>query len=624
MLLCDVADLPESDDYLLATWNEYAESARRVSIARRLDERAHDIRARYLAFVHDLGRTRVGAVTLIERLAARDGYSLWWTSTLAEKSPFKSPAIIECLKLLVLEEVLREWRPVELHLQGFDAARVAAIEHLARNMDIRVVRGTRRPGTRSLKDVFRALPAMLQAGVWLFRHQVPRLRLRGVHRVPWFAGRNALSFFSYFFNISDAGFKAGEFRPAQWGDLPQFCARRGLRTNWAHHLLLTPVVPSAQVALEWVRRFHEDAAHQGAHAFFDTFVSLATLWRATLAYLRIALRSFALREIRVAFTPSGSRASFWPLLAGEWRDSVRGRVAFQACVWIEAFDALLRELPRQQLGLFLQENQGWERVLIHAWRRHGHGGLVGVAHSTVRFWDLRYFDDPREYNGAAAARRPAPDAVALNGSVAERMYRDAGYPGKTVAVEALRFMHLARDAIRREHVGDATTQGATTVLVAGDSVREATDELLRCLAAALPALRRRLRVLFKPHPWCAIDLSAYGLAAVEQRHEPIEQLIGESDIVCGGISSVTLEAYCAGTGVVVFVARGSLNFSPMLGLSNVRMVRNPSEMAAALDDTPAVRATRGPSLFHLDAALPRWAQLFESHGLALAPEAVEA
>ena len=52
----------------------------------------------------------------------------------------------------------------------------------------------------------------------------------------------------------------------------------------------------------------------------------------------------------------------------------------------------MASLPRQRLGLYLCENQGWERIFIRAWRKHGHGKLIGVAHSTIGYWDMRYFD----------------------------------------------------------------------------------------------------------------------------------------------------------------------------------------------------------------------------------------
>ncbi len=50
-----------------------------------------------------------------------------------------------------------------------------------------------------------------------------------------------------------------------------------------------------------------------------------------------------------------------------------GGDAISRLLAIELFDAMMRNLPRQSRGLYLCENQGWERALAHARRKHGHG-----------------------------------------------------------------------------------------------------------------------------------------------------------------------------------------------------------------------------------------------------------
>ena len=57
----------------------------------------------------------------------------------------------------------------------------------------------------------------------------------------------------------------------------------------------------------------------------------------------------------------------------------------------EAIDNILSNIPKQKVGIYLLENQAWEKSLISSWNKFNHGGLIGVAHSTIRFWDLRYF-----------------------------------------------------------------------------------------------------------------------------------------------------------------------------------------------------------------------------------------
>ena len=59
------------------------------------------------------------------------------------------------------------------------------------------------------------------------------------------------------------------------------------------------------------------------------------------------------------------------------------------------------------------ENQNWERIFLFFWRKNGHGKNIGVKHTTIRYWDLRYFDISKN----KFFNLPQPDLVAVNGKI---------------------------------------------------------------------------------------------------------------------------------------------------------------------------------------------------------------
>ena len=84
-------------------WQGYSSNNKFLSIPGYIEEHANDLRAKYLAFIHDLGETDLKGKKIVEHLDIGDDFSLWWMTTLAEKSPFKSPKIYDCLRLIALE-----------------------------------------------------------------------------------------------------------------------------------------------------------------------------------------------------------------------------------------------------------------------------------------------------------------------------------------------------------------------------------------------------------------------------------------------------------------------------------------------------------------------------------------
>ena len=158
-----------------------------------------------------------------------------------------------------------------------------------------------------------------------------------------------------------------------------------LQLNWCH-LFLTS---SVQTAIDWLRRFHKDSEQQGTHTT-DQYLDWNVVVRVLVCW--ICAVSFYLRHLQVSWPSPVDCSWLWPVFQKDWEDSWMGPVSIQNILWSHLFDKMLGSLPSQRLGLYLMENQGWERIFLHFWRKHGHGTIIGVPHSTIRHWDLRYFD----------------------------------------------------------------------------------------------------------------------------------------------------------------------------------------------------------------------------------------
>ena len=83
-----------------------------------------------------MGETRINEKTINDHLSLENGYNLWWMSLVAEKSPFKSPKIFDCLRLLALEEIIisKDIKKVILHSSSKILAE--AVKILCDNLDI--------------------------------------------------------------------------------------------------------------------------------------------------------------------------------------------------------------------------------------------------------------------------------------------------------------------------------------------------------------------------------------------------------------------------------------------------------------------------------------------------------
>ena len=619
IVVWDQAESPPAGGGAVLCWRSYAHGGSVSSVPRYLEAHADRIRSRYLAFIHDLGESLVAGRRVIDHLNFGDGFSFWWMTTIAEKSPFKSPRIYDCLRMFALEEMLAETHPSHLTLVSSDRSVAQAMQATCLNLNIGFKwerRGARQKW--SLRSVYVALPYALKA-VLSLRHVMVRWPLRKSIGPRWFGDRAAIFICSYFIHLDPTLCARGQFHSRQWESLPRLLHDGGRRTNWLQLFLFSVAVPDVGTGLSWVRRFNADAVNQGCHAFVDGYITVGLLLRALTRWLRLCAASRRLRHVPSAFRPQGSALWLWPLLRDDWRRSLTGQIGIGNCLAVEQFDAALDGVPHQEIGLYLCENQAWEKALLRAWRKHGHGRIIGVQHATAPFWHLYYFDDPRSLTAKGECALPLPDQLAVNGAAAWTAFIEAGYAeGRLVQVEALRYLNLAglatrsgRDGARHDDAAPpATAPRALKVLVLGDLIPTSMHHLLGMLVDAMPLLPRQCQVTFKPHPGYAVDLAKYPSLAAGETAEPLAQILPEYDVaVSANSTSAAVDAYVAGLPVIIGVDGDDLNLSPLRGQAGACFVSSPLDLAAALQAIGSVGAAPDrdrKEFFCLDAEMPRW------------------
>ena len=591
------------------------------SVPRYIEENGERLRSRYLAFIHDLGEAEICGKPVVDHLDIGDDFSYWWMTHLAEKSPFKSPGIYSCMRLLALEEILRERNPADLTFHSPDGKEAEAVRILCRNLGIAYSwhkTGVTGPNW-SLRRLYRLLPHFVRALIIFAMHLATRWRLRRVRLPNWSGGHKAIFMCSYFIHLDPILCAQGQFHSRQWEVLPQYLNEKGWRANWIQHFLTSKVVPDVGTGLSWLEKFNADPDRQGRHCFLDCYLTWHVVWRTLKDWLRLVWRSWQLRQIQEYFRPRDSRCSFWPILRDEWRSSIGGTVAIGNCLWVALFDSVMSRMPRQGLGLYLCENQGWERAFLHAWRRHGHGRIIAVPHATVPFWHLYYFDDARSLASRNRCGMPQPDVLAVNGAMARRAFTEAGYPSsKMVDVEALRYMKLTTSD-KNPHTRKMAMPplGKVNVLILGELLPASMNRLLELVQAAAKNLPDGYQFTFKPHPGYSVDLSNFANLEAKQTTEALDLILQDYDVaISANSTSAAVDAYISGLPVIVGLDGSDLNLSPLRGQTDVSFVGTPDELVSALlkvkESTPQ-NFGKG-DIFFLDEKLPRWSSLLQKYG----------
>ena len=575
------------------------------------------LRRKYLAWIHDLGESQIDGKRLIDHLAVDNGLSYWWLTLLAEKSPWKSPPIVDAIRLLALEEILLEEKPGTFLLVSANRSLHEVLSDLCQNLGISYEweRLAAPPRPRlSCRGIYHALPPLVRAFTRLAHYVLTRWPFSQAEKSGWFGDGKSLFICSPLYDIDSNSARDGHFHSRLWEGLPGLMTKQGLSGNWLHLYVPRDVGLTPRIAMNWVQCFNQQPQSQGSHAFLDAYLSWRIVGRVLKNWLRVSFVSWRLRKIKPAFRPEGSQVSLWPIFRGDWRDSMRGSSAMRNLLWIELFDRALMDSPHQDKGIYLCENQPWERALIHAWRKHGHGELIAVAHATVRFWDLRYFSDPRTLRSLEPCAMPQADRIALNGKVAIDTYLAADYPRESIVeCEALRYGYL-RD-LQPWHSSREVTEAPIRVLILGDYTASGTIKMLQLLEAAASRISVPATYTVKPHQNYLVNAENYPSLRLKVVTNSLGEIMHNFDIVySGNMTSAAVDACLFGLPVVVMLNETELNFSPLRGEPAARFVGTPQELADAVQTMSRGLAAKPgcEEFFFLDPELPRWAQILAS------------
>lgn len=616
VVIWDAEGSPPLGDWTTVLWRGFGDGtiAGVVSISKLIEENADVLRRRYLAWIYDLGETRIKDRRLVDHLELWPGFSYWWMSLLVEKCNYgKSPQIADAIRLMAFDgwaadrtvgsiTLTSANRPLAECLRLWWGKLGVAFEWQRLPMSAVYLSWGRRS--------YQSLPPTLQALAGLLRYLIVRFTLRGAGLKDWQHTDGRVTFVSYLFNLVPDSAKAGKYESPYWAHLPDDLQSEGCKTNWLHLYVKDALLPGAGKAADIIREFNKAGRGEQIHATLDTFLSVCVVFKALSDWARLAWTGRRLQQ-RISTTASEG-LNLWPLFVEDWRQSTGGFTAMSNALNRNLFQSAMKSLPKQRVGVYLQENQCWEFGLIQAWKGAGHGRLVGVPHSSVRFWDLRYFFDSRSYNRVGNNALPLPDKVALNGKAATDAYLAGGYPATDlVQVEALRYLYLG-EGRTRPAADYSVSKGRLRLLVLGDYLSANTRLQMRLLEKAAQSLPAGTIITVKPHPACPIRPEDYPGLSITVTMASISTLLPDCDVAyASAVTSAAVDAHCAGVPVVSVLDPSNLNLSPLRGCAGASFAGTPEELAHEL--ISAASAPRSPetrqNLFTTDPKLPRWRQL---------------
>ena len=586
----------QSESILL--WRQFTDQNNEqatASICQIIEDNCAELRAKILRLIFDVGNSvRTNPKT---RHNIRVGFDYFWMTQFHSRPYTQSAQLNNSAKLFALFEILQVNKITKLTVYSNDKSLSKVFASIAKmlHIEFQTARAKNRPKNISAAvRIKKFAPRPLLAIAALLRQCKTSIALK--QKPTRVVEPNSISFFDYWYRFADSVSTDRKFASQYWSRLVKELDHTEI--NWWHNLVDQNKLVELNTAKYLLTDFNQHPRH--IHKIVDARVSFKVVLRSIVDHGHLFIKSMPGKKFAPSFVDQNTGIDFWPLFKREWLNSYRGYEALVNCLRLNRLESLISTMPHQKLGVYLIENQPWEMAMLHLWRKFKHGKLIGVAHSTVRFWDLRLMSDMRQFKSNSAM--PRPDCIAVNGALAKSSLLESGYPAsEIVEVEALMYLHLSAKKVKQK------SNSPKTILVATDYLDSATQAQLRLLEQVVALNPSKYRILLKPH-WSQSLKNLKFESEVVSGKKDLADFFDQADVLyCSAITSAVIDGVCSGLPVIQCLDPMSFNLSPLRENLAVQTVRTSAELIKALDEIEQLAPEVDPNeLFNLDSNLPKW------------------
>lgn len=582
---------PPPPDEPVILWDSFGaldQHPETISLPIFIEENSHEIRKRILRFLQEAGELkRFDGTPLVEALSTPDGLSLWWMACSIIKR-LGDPTIPLIARLIALEMLLGDrGANLAVSLECDD-------ENLKRLLASCIT------GNQPLTQVWRRRVAvrafhLLKAGFAILHHLWSTSFQSHGLLDDFRSHQGGAVFFDYFLTGTSDHSGHSRYQSMYWGDVPNLI----YSPTWIH--VIPTKINRRLIALASKAVGELNRTKNEHHYLYLKKLTIQNL-KLVLSNHLIGQRAYRdYSNLLRKFTMSGSKLYLWSVVEDKWADALLGSASINNQLAIVSAGTTAQNSRDISRIYYLMENQPWELALVHQVQLANQTTISGVPHSTIRFWDLRYFNTDLDTKGKTESPIPQPSRILVNSTNAAEALIESGIPSQCVEpVESARYNYLSA-------LTWSPPSGLPSILVLGDFAEHMNTNLTEQIRIALPLIDFRLNFVLKSHPACPFTESQVELIPHITTNEPLSSLFPRSSVVVTtGGSSTSAEALTLGVPTILVLDPTSLDFSPNLSSERLAKVRNPQELARMICTFLSAPATEQISTFIVDPGLTRW------------------
>ena len=583
--------LIKSND-LVILWNQYEEDKLNYfSIPQYIEDNCDFYKNLFLSIITNIGNYEINGKNILQIFKREATFNFWWLTSIQLKSNIDDKSEINnCIKLLALNDIINRHQVGSISIITENKNLLISVKEICSLKNIKF--------NNYYKPIIRNKTGynIIESIIFLLKYIYFNLINFRILNRRSLSGE--ISFFDIFVHLKENSILTNRFNSSYWNELINVLRTSKYKISWTHLFYSHKITPKFPKAKELANKFNKYDSQNMKHLFLEDYLSLKLILKAVLIYFKTLPKYYSIyRNSKYFFKYKD--INFFYFLKDEFNDSLFGKVRIINEIRLLSFDMLLKNSKKQIFGFYIQENQAWEIILISKWKKYNHGKIFGVPHSTVRYWDLRYFDTNENL---LQKINILPHSILVNSTYAFDLLKNEFFnKSNLLNVEALRYQHLIKGSKNFNY---------EKIIIFGDFQHQTTISILEIVEGVRSILNKKIKFYFKQHPAFHFDLSSYDFE--EDPRTTDEILLNYKIVITSDISSISAEAYTLDLIVLQYLDGAKLNFSPIKGLEHSKFFNNKETLFNILDKTRFNNIIKNSNkYFHINKDLTKWKEILQ-------------
>ncbi len=616
LVILDEGEIWDGEDANIVYWADIDVPLKCLSIPYLVDINGTTLKSKYINLIQNLGNKNVSGKSVKLHFKTTEHLSFWWLSLLSEKSPWKSKGIFDVFKSMILESILTDYSGREIVVFSNNHSLTKWLEEKVRFSGQKLIVNKRCSKINSTLLKWKSwLPHTLQASFLILRLGINYRSQLFKTKYPNNSSINNNSVntvITYSDNLDIKKFYQGKVYSGYWNGLDEYLDLSNKKVNWLMLYVASKDFPSLKTALLARNKAFKNEDFQQVF-FIEEFFSIKILFKILYRYTILFFRTLKLSSLL------NDKSDVLFFLKADLLSSIRGVAAMDGCVKLSLLEESLNFLPinkKHGKGLYVYENQAWERALVYMWKRKTSNEIIGFQHVSGKFYDMRPFDGfSFSENNASYENELIPDKLLVTGVSAKSELQNNQFPkDKLFIVESLRNLYLVKSKNTEPKIYN---KNKLVLLVVTDHLQNITEHQLKLVSECWNEISKKFnKVIIKPHPNCPVDcfLDKYNINKENSlivENGPLSNLWNNVDVVfASNVTGASLESAYMGLPTIVSLNSNSFNMSPLRGFKDVVFTATAKDLKLALRN-PVVSCIPD-DYFYLDLSLKLWKNLLEN------------